>query len=232
LRYNFPTSKNASSQKAAHYVIGYRNQFSKVLNFRVDYYYKKYENLISYYWQGGRKISTKQNDATGYARGVDLQLNYDLTFCSGWFSYSYLETKEDREVDDTGYFPRPTDQRHTFNFTSSWQISSGWQLMFKFLYGSGYPFTPMVFCIDQMDFVTGEKNSMYLPPFTRFDVRINRNFKLSWSEVIAYAEIINLFNEKNIIDYERYWVLDENLTIKKPFYSFPFLPNIGIKLIF
>lgn len=146
------------------------------------------------------------------------------------FSYSFLIAKESLKNEDSVEYPRSIDQTHTFAFIADWQISSNWQFFLKAIYGSGYPHTPMIFDIERQDFVEGAKNSLYLPSYKRVDIRINRLFTLFCGKLALYFEIINVFNSKNILGYERYWIIDSENIIKRPQTSFPLLPNMGIRL--
>jgi len=81
--------------KATHYILNYQ----KVLNeriFRVEGFYKKYENLIktvplNYY------TATFNNSGLGYAQGIELFFRdkHTIKNLDYWISYSYLDTKRD-----------------------------------------------------------------------------------------------------------------------------------------
>ena len=84
---------NVGFTKATHYIINYQ-KMSKDRIFRLEAYYKKYEDLIktvpvNYYF------ATYNNSGSGYAKGIELFWrdkksikNFDY-----WISYSYLDTK-------------------------------------------------------------------------------------------------------------------------------------------
>jgi vitamin B12 transporter len=86
-------TSNVGFTKATHYIINYQ-KMTKDRIFRVEAYYKKYDDLIktvpvNYFF------STYNNSGTGYAKGVELFWrdkksikNFDY-----WISYSYLDTK-------------------------------------------------------------------------------------------------------------------------------------------
>ncbi|HXB90774.1 MAG TPA: TonB-dependent receptor [Puia sp.] len=84
---------NVGFTKATHYIINYQ-KMSKDRIFRVEAYYKKYEDLIktvpiNYYY------STFNNSGTGYARGIELfwRDKKSIKDFDYWISYSYLDTK-------------------------------------------------------------------------------------------------------------------------------------------
>lgn len=86
---------NLGFTKATHYILNYQ-KMSPDRIFRIEAYYKKYEDLvktvpINYFY------STYNNSGSGYAKGIELFWrdkksikNFDY-----WISYSYLDTKRD-----------------------------------------------------------------------------------------------------------------------------------------
>jgi vitamin B12 transporter len=86
-------STNVGFTKATHYIINYQ-KMSKDRIFRVEAYYKKYEDLIktipiNYFY------STYNNSGSGYAKGIELfwRDKKSIKDFDYWISYSYLDTK-------------------------------------------------------------------------------------------------------------------------------------------
>ncbi|HEX9509025.1 MAG TPA: carboxypeptidase-like regulatory domain-containing protein [Puia sp.] len=84
---------NVGFTKATHYIINYQ-KMSKDRIFRIEAYYKKYEDLIktvpiNYYY------SAFNNSGSGYAKGIELFWRDKKTIkdFDYWISYSYLDTK-------------------------------------------------------------------------------------------------------------------------------------------
>lgn len=84
---------NVGFTKATHYIINYQ-KMSKDRIFRIEAYYKKYEDLIktvpvSYFY------STFNNAGSGYAKGFELfyRDKKSIKDFDYWISYSYLDTK-------------------------------------------------------------------------------------------------------------------------------------------
>ena len=231
LLYSYSTDKNTQSQKATHYITSWQSGFGKYINLSASIYYKKYDGIIPFYWSIGKKLSEKKNLATGDAKGFEAQLNFTYSGITGWLNYSYLEAREKLNT-ESDYYPKSTDQRHTFNIFTKWDISNTWRLYIKYLYGSGYPHTPSIFDPVQQDFSEGAKNSLYLPAYERLDIRLSKSFHYSWAKLNIFMEVINVFNHKNIVDYSRYWMTTDGETFKKPVYLFPCLPNVGVNIKF
>lgn len=86
---------NLGFTKATHYIINYQ-KMSKDRIFRVEAYYKKYQDLIktvpiynNYYY------STYNNSGDGYAKGIEFfwRDKKSIKDFDYWISYSYLDTK-------------------------------------------------------------------------------------------------------------------------------------------
>jgi len=231
------SSANTENQKAIHYIIGYQQKLKNLFEIKLDGYYKDYFNLIPYYLRSGYKLSTQQNDATGFAKGFDIQLKYNLSgappgHISGWLSYGFMIAKEKTRGDSTVYYPRTTDQRHSISMILDWNITDKWRLYTKFLYGSGFPFTPTLFDLTTQKFTAGPKNSEYLPAYQRVDLRISRNFTFSSGNFNIFLEVINLLNRKNIYTYEEYGISENGEVSRRAKRLLPITPNIGMKIIF
>jgi vitamin B12 transporter len=81
--------------KATHYIINYQ-KMNKDRIFRVEAYYKQYENLVktvpvNYFY------STYNNNGSGYAKGIELfwRDKKSVKNLDYWVSYTYLDTKRD-----------------------------------------------------------------------------------------------------------------------------------------
>ncbi len=126
--------------KATHYIINYQKMTTERI-FRVEGYYKKYQDLIksiptTYY------VSAYSNNGSGYAKGIDIFWrdkksikNFDY-----WLSYSYIDTKRDYLN-----YPRQLQPNFVANHTASvvmkrfyTSIKSGFN--FTYSYATGRPY--------------------------------------------------------------------------------------------
>lgn len=90
-----PSPDPLSFSKATHYIVQYQKLTSQS-TFRVELFYKKYEDLLKTSIINNQQIATS-NNGYGYAKGFELFWrdrktikNFDY-----WISYSYLDTKRD-----------------------------------------------------------------------------------------------------------------------------------------
>lgn len=141
-------NSNVLAQRAIHLSLGSERHYEmwgRPFVFSSEVYYKWLDQLNTYEIDNVRIRYYANNEAKGYARGVDFRVNGEFVEgAESWFSLSFLDTKEDILTDkypvyyndtmglvnpivdgydnvasvDTvypGFVPRPTDQLMTFN---------------------------------------------------------------------------------------------------------------------
>ncbi len=87
-------SPGMTYELATHYILDYQ-YMDDDRTFRVEGYYKKYNNLARVYQSGIGQDSVVDNSGYGYADGLDIFWRDKKTFkhVDYWISYSYLDTK-------------------------------------------------------------------------------------------------------------------------------------------
>ena len=114
-------NRNLSAEKADHYILNYQYLNDKI-TFRVETYYKKYNQLTKYDFMGYvsafgiYNYQNLNNNGNGYARGFDLFFRDKKTIPAGdyWISYSFLDTKRDFRNYPVQATP-PFAAKHTLN---------------------------------------------------------------------------------------------------------------------
>ncbi len=145
--FNGKVNQNLKAQQSIHYVISGDLNFklwSRPFKFISALYYKQMNNLVPYEIDNVRIRYFANNDAVGYATGIDMRLNGEFVKgIESWASMSVMTIREkirnayyyqylnrdgvvirpgvgDVRIADSvqvagGYIPRPTDQLVTFN---------------------------------------------------------------------------------------------------------------------
>ncbi|MGN6402425.1 MAG: TonB-dependent receptor [Flavisolibacter sp.] len=120
--------------KATHYIANYQKTSNDRI-FRVEGFYKKYEDLVKTY-------PDYNNSGTGFAKGVELFLRDKKTFknLDYWISYSYLDTKRDY-LNYPGQLEPNFAAHHTASivtkrFVTEWK--AGFNLTYTFATGRPY----------------------------------------------------------------------------------------------
>ncbi len=92
--YSQQTEQLINFEKATHYILNY--QFvTNERTFRIEGYFKDYNNLISQNFNEDEYSFVTKNEGFGYAKGIDLFFRDKKTikYADYWISYSYLDTK-------------------------------------------------------------------------------------------------------------------------------------------
>jgi hypothetical protein len=184
--------------------------WDRPFRFTSEAYYKYLYNLIPYQVENVRIRYLPEQEATGYATGIDMKVNGE--FVSGvqsWASLSFMSTKEDIKNDGHGFIPRPTDQWMNFSlfFQDYFPGNPTWKMQLSGFYGTRLP--------------TGPPNSerymdvFRMPPYRRIDLGFSkvlisaanpatRQLFKNINDMSLSLEVFNLLNIKNTISY--FWV--------------------------
>lgn len=212
------------SQRAIHFVGGmdyYFESKDRPFKFSSEIYYKLLSNLNPYQVDNVRIRYSADNNAKGYAAGLDLKLNGEFVEgVESWASLSLMKTMEDLNDDSytdddgtihyPGYIPRPSDQRLNFSLMLQDYLKNNPSFRFhlNFMYGSGLPFGPPN---SARYLATGR-----MPSYRRIDIGFgkeitgarwkDRNSSSAFKDIWIGLEVFNLFNIDNTISY--FWVTD------------------------
>ncbi|MDR0790184.1 MAG: TonB-dependent receptor [Bacteroidales bacterium] len=227
------------SQKSIHSVFSTDWNFTMLSRpFRLlgSIYYKYMWDLIPYTLDNVRIRYSAQNNAVGYAQGVDLRLfGQFIEGIDSWITMSVMQTKEDIDGDNTGYIPRPTDQLFNMNISFQDYIPRMpyIRIYLNFNFATGLPFAPP-------QYTRTEQISMR-PEYMRADIAFTFRIKdenASWAKnnfmkvikkIWLNVEWFNVFSNMNVVSYM--WVNDfDNRPYAVPNYLTP--SQINAKLTF
>ena len=201
-------NEDIKSQKSLHFVLSSDWNFKMMdrkFRFITAAYYKYLWDLIPYKIDNVRIRYTAQNNAKGYATGLDMKLFGEfIQGIDSWITLSLMQTKQDIENDNQGYVPRPSDQ--LLNISVSFQDylpDMPWMRVYlNFNYGSGYPYYP-----------PNTDNVYRMPNYLRADMaftfrikdeqdgKMQKSFLKYFKRMWVNLEWLNVFNNKNVISY-------------------------------
>jgi len=193
---------NVGFTKATHYILSYQ-KMSITQIFRVEAYYKKYDDLIktipvsyNYY--------SYNNTGSGYAQGIELFWRDKKTFKNFdyWFSYSYVDTRRDY-MNYTARLQPNFAATHTASLVTKrffTDIKTGFSLTYSFATGRPY-YNFMVnnsgkyYLADQG--TTKPYNSLgfsayYVPSAGKTNAKTN---------TVVFASITNVLGANNVYGY-------------------------------
>ncbi len=206
LKMSVASPNNTRMQKAIHYLVGIKKEFSRRFTFQVQLYEKYYSDLvpaIKLPW-GGLFYKSADKGGIGFAKGLDLYYRMNLGKFDLTMSYGYL-VAEEKGISDPGFYPRVSDQRHTVSVAATWRPGNTWEIYLRAFYGSGYAYAPYTVAVDSASmiakWVTGLQNSAHLPPYERVDVRLAKSLTLFKCPAQLYLDVTNVLDRRNVWSY-------------------------------
>lgn len=203
--------------------------YDRPFKLTTEAYYKKMDDLIPYYMDNVRIRYSGQNNATGYAYGIDTRLFGEFVpGIDSWLSASYARVYEN--IDGKGNIPRPTDQRLRFAmfYQDYMPQYPSMRVNLTLTYAMGLP-TGAPIILDQNgapDINAAYKYQRTLPSYKRVDIGLSKVFIDSkdkkqkygfWSnfdELILGVQVFNAFNIRNTVANQ--WITDANTNIMYP----------------
>lgn len=190
-------------------------------------YYKYMTDLISYSVDNVQIIYSAENNAKGYATGIDVKLSGEfIRGTESWISLSLMKTAEDLLNDyyydkngnyvEPGYIPRPTDQRFSINifFQDHVPFYTPLRVHLNFVFASGLPYGApnaqryqQVFRTSWYRRVDVGFSYMFLEQ-SRDRMKHKSNFLRSIKNAGLFLEVFNILDINNVSSY--LWVTDIN----------------------
>ncbi len=203
------------AQTSIQFVAGsdlYFKAWDRSFKFVSEVYFKYLENLIPYSIDNMKIRYYGNNDAFGYAAGIDLRINGEFVKgVESWASLSVMKTMENINGD---WIPRPTDQRINLSIFFQDYIPHypSWRMNLTLFYGTGIPFGPPN--------SPRKAQTLRIPPYRRVDIGLSKqiigeNTQFSQKNPIRVIhsmwislEVFNLLQISNTVSY--LWVTDIN----------------------
>ncbi len=225
---------NVKSPESSDISTGVNYYPTEYLNLNFEAYYKFLENMIDINEEKYTANAYDFINVNGIAYGFELTANYqsERTFIKGSYSLSWTY-----EMKNGSKFYPKHDIRNSLNLLLGYNLGKGWKISTIWSLHSGMPFTPIIGYYDRVQIndpygdlfdpfqpttYKGERNSKRLPYYHRLDLSISKYFMFYFAKVTIDADVLNLYNRKNIFYFNR----DTGNEI----YMLPFFPSISIKV--
>jgi len=255
----FPLDGSLKPGNSHHFLLGYKNQFSRDLALDLELYYKSYDNILEYDvatdydWDNETgTLSDVFNQGKGYTYGADLLLRTYWRGLEGFVGLTLSNTK--RKIDNVNIDPNTLEPQsyypkydrsyalsvvQTFNlsqFTGKQVLGSDMKLGINFSLNSGQPTDKperVYFDGDDYQIISSYKDRDRLPSYCRLDLSTKYEWQKSWGSIEPYFEVINVLNRKNV-GWRSYTIgPDDNGDLglqTSDSTQFPMLPFVGVNV--
>lgn len=192
-------SENLRPQEATHYILNYQfNDEGRI--FRIETYYKAYDQLVKYDTDMVEYRSTFNNSGYGYAKGIDLfwRDNKKIKNVDYWVSYSFLDTQRDYKNFPQEVQPSFVNKHNLAVVGKFWIDRLKSQVGFSYQMASGRQYTDP----NRTGFLNATTKSY-------------SNLSLNWAyllsqQKILYFSVNNVLGTKNIYGYQYKDLPDSN----------------------
>ena len=229
-----------------HSVIGLEHEFDSGIYVRLEAYQKRLSNIHPRYlnFVNLMDISPEMSNdrikiepERGEAKGIELSAYRKIRDKHGfWISCAYSIVEE---IVEGLTVPRNMDQRFTINFDYNYRPNNTWAFNLAWQYHSGWPYTEETLKYEWLPdghfivtpFEPGPLNGKRFPAYHRLDVRLRRYFYTSYGRISLFFEVYNLYNRKNIREYDYQFsnITREGYNVKKISNGWlPIIPTFGI----
>ena len=183
---------------------------SRPMKLTFEAYYKGLRDLNPYSIDNVRLRYMAENNAKGYAAGMDVKINGELVEgVESWATLSVMKTAEKIDGDTHGYIPRPSDQRVQGSMMVQDQMPNNRSIsaMLNLYFASGLPFGPQGSARWQQ--------TSRMPGYKRVDLGLYKDFakdndgnqKRERLKMAQFGiEVFNLMDFANTISH--FWVRD------------------------
>jgi TonB dependent receptor-like, beta-barrel/CarboxypepD_reg-like domain/TonB-dependent Receptor Plug Domain len=227
-----------------HFVVGISKMLGESTRLSLEGYYKTYNNfpinpaqpnvfIFDQSMIDGLFLNHESlvDDGEAFSRGVELMLQKKLASnFYGLVSASYSKTRY-KDLNNK-WHDRIYDNEFNFTFEGGYIPNDEWEFKLRWIYAGGAPYTPYDIAksteLNRGIWDTENINSKRLPDYHSLNVRIDKRFYFSGSNLIVYLSVWNAYGKKNIAQYM--WDEKENKQAEQEQWST--LPVLGVEYEF
>ena len=234
------SNKNLKNAKATHYVLGINHLLTDNTKLTLEVYQKNYKDFPMDPQQPASFIIDKNyfdnygtlvDNGEALSQGVELMIQKKLAEnFYGLVSVSYFRSRY--KGGDGIWRERDFDNRVTFSIEGGYKPNNKWEFSTRWIYAGGVPYTQ--FDIEKSKqnhraaYDENRINEDRYPDYHSMNIRFDRRFNFSSSNIVFYLSAWNVYNRKNIANY--YW--NDKEQKQDEVYQWGLLPIFGVEYEF
>ena len=225
-----------SPSKAIHYMVGFDIDLSPQFSMQIETYYKTLLHVVDINRNKVYSVDPDLISTDGKSYGLEYITKYndENLFLSLGYTLAYAF----KGIDAVMYYPK-YDSRHQIDLLLGWSFGAGWKASAVWTLSTGRPFTQttgfydktyitdywnqfLTFQPDKPYALLGDLNAARLPVYHRLDLSISKEFSLFFMRMTFEANLINVYDRKNIFYFDR--------NTGKRVNMLPFLPTVSLRV--
>jgi len=238
-------NKNLKDPHSIHYIVGFNHLLTEDTKFTLEFYQKDYLNFpldpnqpelfildeVYYQYSFYQSHSSLIDNGKAYSQGIELMVQKKLaTDFYGLASATFFTTKY--KTLNKHWKNRIFDNRFTMSIEGGYKPNSNWEFSMRWIYAGGPPYTPFDKNLSKSQnsgiFDRERINKERYPNYHSLNIRFDRRFHFTNSNIIFYLSVWNAYNQKNIATY----IWNENESKQDTTYQWGLLPIFGIEYEF
>jgi hypothetical protein len=213
-------NRTLKDPRAIHYVLGLSHMLSDYTRLTVEAYHKNYDRfpinpmqpslfvIDELFYRYGFFMNHEQLISEGRARTSGIEATVQKRLARdvyGLLSAAYF--RSEYAGGDDVWRDRVFDNRIVLSAEGGYKPNSSWEFSARWIYAGGPPYTPLDLersATLNRGVLDGSRiNSARYPNYHSLNVRFDRRFSFSGSNMILYVSVWNAYNRKNVAGY--YW---------------------------
>ncbi len=181
---------NFKAENTSHFIANYQYVKNKQI-FRIEGYYKKYQDLVKYDTDFSLPTSNYSNLGKGYAKGIDVfwRDNKNIKNTDYWISYSFLDTERDYKNYPTKAAPNFVSAHNLSVVGKHWIADWKSQVGLSYNFASGRNYTNP----NEAGFLNNKTKNYN-------SVSVNWAYLISQQKIL-YFSVNNVLGNQNVFGY-------------------------------
>jgi hypothetical protein len=238
-------NRDLQEPTAEHYVLGIENMITESTRLSLEGYRKDYKRfpidgaqpglflIDEIYYRYGFYLGHGKLENSGKARSRGIELIVQKKLAREFYGLaSAAYARSEYRGGDGIWRDRIFDNRHLFSIEGGYKPNSNWEFSLRWIYAGGPPYTPFDDGASRelrrgvLDLA--RINEQRYPDYHSLNLRFDRRFHFSRTNLTVYFSVWNAYNRKNVASY--YWNVAENS--QDTIYQWGILPVFGIEYEF
>ena len=238
------SNKELRNPRAFHYVLGLEHQLREDTRLTLEGYYKAYDRFPMspdepqlfiidemVYADFFMYHPNVRDDGKARSYGVEATLQRKLRegiyglLSASWFRSQYEDLYGD-------WRNRAFDNRVVVSAEGGYKPNDKWEYSLRWVFAGGPPYTPLDLDasqeINRSVFDQSRVNEVRYPAYHSLNLRVDRRFNFTNSNMIVYFSVWNAYNRENVAHY--YW--NEHEKKQDELLQWSFLPIFGLEFEF
>jgi hypothetical protein len=233
-------NKNLKDLRAIHYILGIDHLLTENTKLTLEVYLKNYKNFPMDPLQPALFIidgtffdnyGALVDNGEAVSRGVEIMIQKKLA--KDFYGLASATFFRSRYKDgDQVWRNRNYDNRVAFSFEGGYKPNRKWEFSLRWIYAGGVPYTPFEIEKSKANhravYDETRINEVRYPDYHSMNLRFDRRFNFSNSNLVFYMSAWNIYNRKNIANY--FW--NDKEQKQDQVYQWQILPIFGLEFEF